>query len=237
MSASAVSAAEVAALLSRGIPQDKIDEYSAAFSLFAEARAGGAGAGHSITLESLRRMLSKFGQASVARARARAGRARNRARRASAPLGLLSRARVLQRGAPTLRRAPPPGAASASATMRDNAVLLLSAPPASARATAAPPNAGRGRSRARSIAGSAQMREYAFGAVGRASSRAHPLSGTPTRRCTRSLARQRPGVIARGRARAPRILEPVRVATARVADLLSPAGAVPMGTSTRRARA
>ena len=236
MSASAVSAAEVAALLSRGIPQDKIDEYSAAFSLFAEARAGGAGAGHSITLESLRRMLSKFGQASVARARARAGRARDRAQRTSAPLGLLSRARVLQRGAPTLRRAPPPGAASASATMRDNAVLLLSAPPASARATAAP-NAGRGRSRARSIAGSAQMREYAFGAVGRASSRAHPLSGTPTRRCTRSLARPRPGVIARGRARAPRILEPVRVATARVADLLSPAGAVPMGTSTRRARA
>ena len=236
MSASAVSAAEVAALLSRGIPQDKIDEYSAAFSLFAEARAGGAGAGHSITLESLRRMLSKFGQASVARARARAGRARDRARRTSAPLGLLSRARVLQRGAPTLRRAPPPGAASASATMRDNAVLLLSAPPANARATAAP-NA-RGRSRARSIAGSAQMREYAFGAVGRASSRAHPLSGTPTRRCTRSLARQRSGVIARGCARAPRILEPVRVATARVvADLLSPAGAVPMGTSTRRARA
>lgn len=59
-SASAVTAAEEAALLRQGIPKDKVDEYAAAFSLFAEAR--GAGAGHSITLESLRRMLSKFGQ-------------------------------------------------------------------------------------------------------------------------------------------------------------------------------
>ena len=61
-SASSVSAAEEAALLRQGIPKDKVDEYAAAFSLFAESRGGGAGAGHSITLESLRRMLSKFGQ-------------------------------------------------------------------------------------------------------------------------------------------------------------------------------
>ena len=58
---SAVSAAEEAALLSKGIPKDKVDEYAAAFALFAEPREGGRG-GHAITLESLRRMLSKFGQ-------------------------------------------------------------------------------------------------------------------------------------------------------------------------------
>jgi len=58
MSSSSVTAAEEQRLLSKGVPRDKVDEYAAAFALFAVP----VGAQHRITLESLRAMLAKFGQ-------------------------------------------------------------------------------------------------------------------------------------------------------------------------------
>ena len=58
MSSSSITAAEEQALLNKGISKDKVDEFAAAFALFAVPVDGG----HRITLESLRAMLAKFGQ-------------------------------------------------------------------------------------------------------------------------------------------------------------------------------